>query len=1124
MASSNPIGAFIESAAQPVVDATRSPAQLVYLIQELGWEVIVTDVIHEQLAFVTSLTPVVDQLESLLATLAENDEQAEAGVENEEATAEVVAEIALLATAAIAAVTAIAANPPSVPDLPEEFRDGAFWASIAADLPEYLLLRWLQLFLPKLYAVAKLLGVISEEPIGANRVRRHLHLDQLSGLLTDPNHLPDEYGWGDDFRYSALLTALADLAATFGVEVIRGANQDRSEDELRLALTSGGELGTTSTETGIVVRGAGPVGATDGLGIGGFVGAEAGGTVDLGDQWTLAFEFEADGVAGVEVRPGQIGPMATADASWTLGVKKQPEGGWTLIAPPGPSLVVAGVDAFVEFSMTGTQPELDIGFALAGTETSGLVLTIDPSEGDSFIGSVLESSTIEAELDLAVAWSSATGLSMAAGAAIEWRQELGLQLGPIELIAVTVRIEVPSDGSAIARFEGSVDAGAEIGPIAASVAGIGLRVSVVEDDASAGGVKLLVGFKPPTGLGLAIDAGVARGGGYLDIDHEAGRYEGILDLQVVAVGISAVAIIETKLPDVDGWSAFFALYISIPSIQLGFGFALTGVGGVAGINRSIDTEALGTAVRSGALSTVLFPDDPIAEAPAIIDTFSSIFPPADDTYVFGPIIQIAWGTPSLIEGELGVVIQVPDPIVIAILGSVSMALPTKELDLIAINIDVAGVVDFGAGTIAVDASVHNSHVIGFALSGDIALRASLRGRPEFLFSMGGFHPDFDPPAGFPALRRMSLGLNGGPLLEIRFDCYLALTSNTVQFGAAFSIWAKVAGFGIDGGAEFDAIIQFDPFKLKTSIGLHIAVTAVGVDLAGIWLSGSLEGPNPWHIIGKAEFKVLGIKESIRVDEKIGSKQSEPAITGPQLLSALAQQLDDDNAWSVVDLGGTEVTLASSDDSTALRTDPVGKVVVSQSLLPINVEIECFGQVADPGHTYFEIIAEAGLIIDGEALGWFAPAQFFDLEPKERLSAPSFDEHPAGVEFGGAVSFGPERTGTLEHEMDYVDPYFEDLAAEAGEVPERVSRNGPRTYTAGADPRRMKRGLDRAPIASGVNLAAALAATKEPVFGLQTATFEVADPVTGAIKTAPASFMTAYAAAGTADVIKLVVAS
>src|SRR5690606_9079797 len=104
-------------------------------------------------------------------------------------------------------------------------------------------------------------------------------------------------------------------------------------------------------------------------------------------------------------------------------------------------------------------------------------------------------------------------------------------------------------------------------------------------------------------------------------------------------------------------------------------------GGIAGINRTVDEDALMAAVRAGSLDTVLFPTDPVADAPEIIDTFSAIFTPAEGRYVFGPVVQIGWGTPALITAELGIVIELPDPILIAVLGSITSILPTKDLDL-----------------------------------------------------------------------------------------------------------------------------------------------------------------------------------------------------------------------------------------------------------------------------------------------------------------------------------------------------------------------------------------------------------------------------------------------------------
>jgi len=80
-----------------------------------------------------------------------------------------------------------------------------------------------------------------------------------------------------------------------------------------------------------------------------------------------------------------------------------------------------------------------------------------------------------------------------------------------------------------------------------------------------------------------------------------------------------------------------------PGYPLGFGFSLTAVGGLAGINRTVRTDALQAMVRRGAADHILFPADPIGDAPAILSDLETIFPAADGRYLFGPVARIVWG-------------------------------------------------------------------------------------------------------------------------------------------------------------------------------------------------------------------------------------------------------------------------------------------------------------------------------------------------------------------------------------------------------------------------------------------------------------------------------------------------
>lgn len=78
-----------------------------------------------------------------------------------------------------------------------------------------------------------------------------------------------------------------------------------------------------------------------------------------------------------------------------------------------------------------------------------------------------------------------------------------------------------------------------------------------------------------------------------------------------------------------------------------------------------------------------------------------------------------------------------------------MALPTPEAALVVVNVDIVGTVDFERAEASVDASLRDSRIAAFALTGDLAMRASWGERPSFVLAAGGFHPRFQPPPDFP---------------------------------------------------------------------------------------------------------------------------------------------------------------------------------------------------------------------------------------------------------------------------------------------------------------------------------------------------------------------------------------
>ncbi|MFF5713816.1 DUF6603 domain-containing protein [Streptomyces sp. NPDC012756] len=97
---------------------------------------------------------------------------------------------------------------------------------------------------------------------------------------------------------------------------------------------------------------------------------------------------------------------------------------------------------------------------------------------------------------------------------------------------------------------------------------------------------------------------------------------------------------------------------------------------------------------SKALDSVLFPRDPLSRAPEIVATLGAVFPPTPGRHVVGPMARIGWGTPTLLTLDLALLLELPTPVRLVLLGRLRMALPTEEAAAVVVNMDVLGVIDF----------------------------------------------------------------------------------------------------------------------------------------------------------------------------------------------------------------------------------------------------------------------------------------------------------------------------------------------------------------------------------------------------------------------------------------------
>jgi hypothetical protein len=206
-------------------------------------------------------------------------------------------------------------------------------------------------------------------------------------------------------------------------------------------------------------------------------------------------------------------------------------------------------------------------------------------------------------------------------------------------------------------------------------------------------------------VGLAIDAkGVLTGGGFLYRDPALRLDAGVMQLTLhERITLTAFGLVATTLPD---GSPGYSLIVFITAegfrpIPIGMACTLQAIGGIVAINRTFSEEAMREGLKNNTLGTLLFPRDPIRNAPEIIRNLSTTFPARSGSYLFGVLAKIGWFSPTLVLLELALIFEFGARRRLIALGRISALLPSRDNDLIRLNLDAMGVIDFDEGTAAI---------------------------------------------------------------------------------------------------------------------------------------------------------------------------------------------------------------------------------------------------------------------------------------------------------------------------------------------------------------------------------------------------------------------------------------
>ncbi|GAB3141283.1 hypothetical protein GCM10027258_23620 [Amycolatopsis stemonae] len=904
----------------------------------------------------------------------------------------------------------------------------AFAAELAQRLFGFALITYLEDRIPVAGYLLGLLGVLESTPLAATpaapaHVRRVLRVDRVTALLRDPvGVLSDVYAWGSpEFDWDLLLRRLS----IFLVSVTDFAFvQAGPPPFLRIAAVDVGVTDDPVPGVEAQLR----LATDERLDL----------TIPISD--TVALVVTADAAleekAAVELLPPAVLRVVPPTAEVRGGVRLGLQAPYADGAPPIVVLGTAG-GSRIEARRLSTTVGADLvwnpterradGALVFEAAVEGGKIILDLADADGFISALLPAGKLEFDVDFVLTWSSATGLRFKGSGGTEVDLPVDIGVGPVTLNSLHLALVLASGGL---TFEASASVSAQLGPVFAAVDRLGavVRVTQPSSDGSLGLADFSVGFKPPTGAGLSVDAGGISGGGTLSFDPDRGEYSGSLELEFADfLALKAIGLITTRQPDGSpGFSLLMVLTAEFGSgIQLGYGFRLLAVGGLVGLNRGMNLQALVEGVRTGSIESVAFPKDVIANAPRILSDLARFFPPEQGTFLIGPMAKIGWGTPTLVSLSLGVIIEIPGAI--AVLGVLKAALPTEDDPLLVVQAQFVGALELDKSRLWFFAKLFDSRILTMTIDGGMGVLVAWGDNPDLVLTVGGFHPAYrPPPLPFPIPDRLSVDILNRSNQLIRVAGYFAVTSNTVQFGAQAELRLGFSAFRVEGHLGFDALFQLSPFRFTIHINAHVSLKAFGVGAFGIDLDFQLEGPAPWRAHGRGSIGFLFFSISANFDITWGEDR-DTTLPPVAVLPLLANEIGKLEGWDTRLPSGdnrTLVTLRQLPETGEIVLHPLGTLFVRQRALPLGVRLDRVGgQKAGDGKRFtVNPVDGTGLKRVSFTGDRFAMGQFQTLSDAAALSRPSYETQDAGLELTADTALATARVvrRSARYELHVID--------------------------------------------------------------------------------------------------------
>ncbi|MBD0743016.1 hypothetical protein BG418_01495 [Streptomyces sp. CBMA152] len=443
------------------------------------------------------------------------------------------------------------------------------------------------------------------------------------------------------------------------------------------------------------------------------------------------------------------------------------------------------------------------------------------------------------------------------------------------------------------------DATMKAGPLTIGVDGLGLGVRLD---------KLLHGELEAEGRlsGLSVDYSTPTleiGGAFLKGTPPAGYDLFISGLLAVKASKYSFGAVGAYLHKMDGQPSLFLFGELGGEIPGPPPFVLTGLMGGFGYNSHLRIPTLAEvsvfpliAGLTSETGSGTLKEEPAADAKGgLLGTLESLTS-GDDPWVRPADGQIwvaagvAFSVCELIQARALLTAEFGSGLAISLLGRASASFPLpKEATKAGVapyanlELDLEAVYTSEKAMLAVDALLTDrSFVLDPAchLTGGFALHCWFDGSAhpgDFVLTLGGYHPQFTPPAHYPAPPRLGINWSPSDAVSITGGSYLALTPAAFMVGSSLDVQYHSGDVRAWLTAHVDALLQWQPFHFDVTAGITLGAS-LNTHVFGTW---SVEVGADFHAWGpptggEVTVHVLGIGLTVAFG------QPAPAVPAPKL--------------------------------------------------------------------------------------------------------------------------------------------------------------------------------------------------------------------------------------------------